>query len=306
MVLKTQLKLPTRGGFEVAGPGSCTGTGATLSCGGTGTGVGVVGVNVLYGVTVRNGVVRNMRLDGVGVGGTGSLGVRIEGITARHNARLGISGQDGVLATRCVAIENGGNGFDLDAGSVIESSIAIGNFGHGVEIDDVGGIVSGTTSRANAGRGFNIVALSKFGKDNVSEGNGTEDSCGGRFCSERKRFYGGAGVQFGSPLPSGYCDPGFRLLNEFELRNGNLAEYDGNGAIIFPEIPLRIDSNRKYGLSFGGSAGGVFECPLVNDINGTEQGLRCSNAAVFGLTLGWHIRPTPASGEIGIAICIEK
>ena len=143
------------GGFEIAGPGSCTGTGATLSCGGVGSGVGVVGFNVLYGVTVRNGIIRNMRLDGIGVGGTGSLGVRIEGITARHNARIGISGQDGVLARDCIVVENGGNGFDLDAGSIVQDSIAIGNFNHGVEIDDAGGVVSGTTSQSNGARGIN-------------------------------------------------------------------------------------------------------------------------------------------------------
>ncbi len=162
------------GGFEVAGPGACTGTGATLSCGSVGSGVGIVGFEVLSAVTIRNGVVRNMRLDGVGVGGTGSLGVRIEGITARHNARLGISGQDGVLARNCMAIENGGNGFDLDAGSIVESSVAIGNFGHGVEIDDVGGVISGTTSRANAGRGINVTGAGSKVTGNTVVGNSNE------------------------------------------------------------------------------------------------------------------------------------
>ena len=217
------------GGFEIAGPGVCTGTGATLSCGATGAGVGVVGRDVLYSVTVRNGIIRNMRLDGIGVGGTGSLGVRIEGITARHNARIGISGQDGVLARDCVAIENGGNGFDLDAGSSVEGSTAIGNFGHGVEIDDAGGVVSGTTSRSNAGRGFNVVAGSRFGKNNVSTANGAEDSCGGGICTDRKRFYLTAGG-FDESAASGACDDGFHYASIWELEDVGRLQYDGSRA----------------------------------------------------------------------------
>ncbi len=217
------------GGFEIAGPGSCTGTSLSLDCGGTGAGVGIVGLDVLYGVTVRNGVVRNMRLDGVGVGGAGSLGVRIEGITARHNARLGISGQDGVLARDCVAIENGNNGFDLDAGSSIEGGVAIGNFGHGVEIDDAGGVVSGTTSRSNAGRGFNVVAGSRFGKNNLSSANGSPDSCGGVICTDRKRYFVPSttfSASRSAPGPTDAdCPAGFRLITPNELLSGFLSRY---------------------------------------------------------------------------------
>ncbi|MHA7839956.1 MAG: right-handed parallel beta-helix repeat-containing protein, partial [bacterium] len=195
------------GGFEIVGPATCTGTSASLSCSGASSGVGVVGFGLLYGITVRDGVVRNM-WDGVGLGGTGSVGMRIEGVVARHNVRLGFGGQDGVLIRDCAAIENGGNGFDLDAGSTVESSIAIGNFGHGVEIDDVGGVVSGTTSRSNAGRGFNVVAGSEYGKDNVSTGNVSEDSCGGGICTERTRYY---------LSDTTSCAPGFRQMYVAEL-----------------------------------------------------------------------------------------
>jgi len=299
------------GGFEIAGPGSCTGTSLSLDCGGTGAGVGIVGLDVLYGVTVRNGVVRNMRLDGVGVGGAGSLGVRIEGITARHNARLGISGQDGVLARNCVAIENGSNGFDLDAGSSIEGGVAIGNFGHGVEIDDAGGVVSGTTSRSNAGRGFNVVAGSKFGKNNLSTANGSPDSCGGLFCSERKRFYAGVAVPFSTTNPPvGYCDEGFRVLSEEALLNGNLAQYDdGVGGGSIPN-PLKTP-NRRYGLSRGGGYGPPdeynFDCLEVDTINGSEPGIRCSHWEVIGLTSGWHKLQTPQPPlPFESFVCIEE
>ena len=192
------------GGFEIAGPGVCTGTGATLSCGGTGAGVGVVGRIPLYAVTVRNGIIRNMRLDGIGVGGPGSLGVRIEGVTARHNARIGISGQDGVAARDCVAIENGGNGFDLDAGSSVESSTAIGNFGHGVEIDDIGGVVTGTTVRSNAGIGINTAAASTITGNTVTA-NGADGIFalfGGVISKNAVRGNGGNGIITGAALVS--------------------------------------------------------------------------------------------------------
>ena len=292
------------GGFEIAGPGSCTGTSTTLSCGGLGSGVGVVGFNVLYGVTVRNGIIRNMRLDGIGVGGTGSLGIRLEGITARHNARIGISGQDGVLAHHCISVENGARGFDLDAGSVIESSIAIGNFGHGVEIDDVGGVVSGTTSRSNGGRGFNVAALSKFGVGNVSEGNGAEDSCGGRFCSERKRYYVGGSFRYGVDSLVGFCDSGFRLLTRQELVDGHLSRYAGT----LSDISVAIgDSQTRFELSDGGGRNfGMFECEDANDIYGTEPGFRCRHREVVELTSGWHLLQPPQTGVISKTICVEE
>ncbi len=314
------------GGFEIAGPGSCTGTSLSLDCGGTGAGVGIVGLDVLYGVTVRNGVVRNMRLDGVGVGGAGSLGVRIEGITARHNARLGISGQDGVLARNCVAIENGNNGFDLDAGSVVQNSTAIGNFGHGVEIDDAGGVVSGTTSRSNAGRGFNVVAGSKFGKNNLSTANGSPDSCGGGICTDRKRIYI-TSSQYNFTTMYTACDQGFRNATFDELSTGSYAGYVHDsergtasgllaGEIIMPGsrsdgpgFGIPFTQTRGGGFSQnlvpGVSDEGVFRCTaLFDDAN---EGVICDADMVRNLTPGWkEIKGTVIPVTTARVMCVEE
>ena len=279
------------GGFEIAGPGACAGTSLSLDCGGTGAGVGIVGLDVLYGVTVRNGVVRNMRLDGVGVGGAGSLGVRIEGITARHNARLGISGQDGVLARDCVAIENGNNGFDLDAGSSIEGGVAIGNFGHGVEIDDVGGVVSGTTSRANAGRGFNIVALSKFGKDNVSGNNGSRDSCGGGICTERRRFYRTSQFVDGASVQSA-CDPGFQPASVWDLLDV--------GELVFDDLRATSGGGGLGGVTtFSGQAWVVTADGPIPSCTNYSTASNSSSGTVIALGIAFP-RP-PGGGSFGEA-----
>jgi hypothetical protein len=287
------------GGFEIAGPGSCTGTAAALSCGPIGVADGVSALASARHVTIRNGTVRNMSRDGIGIEADGT----VENIFARHNARHGIGSVESVHVTDSSAIENGDDGFDLDEGSIVDGCTAKGNFQHGIEIDDDGGVVYGTVSRGNGARGFNIVAGSRFGKDNLSSGNGAEDSCGGRFCSARKRFYVGGSFEYGTLVPSSFCDPGFRLLREFELFDGHLARYEGELTSSIVQL-----SNSRLEITDGGGVGvlGAFECLDANDINGSESGFRCSNSNVRELTSGWH-RPLPPQVTVfSPTICVEE
>lgn len=210
-------------GFENACPGSCTGSGASLDGGATGAGLGIQALSSARFVTIRNGIARNMKLDGVGVEGDGT----VEGIVARHNARYGISSVESIHVIHSSSIENGINGFDVDEGSIIEGCTAKRSFQLGVEIDGDGALVRGTVSRNNGARGFKIVAGSKFGKDNVSTGNGAPDDCGGGICTERRRYYLTQDEFNGSDAddPS-TCAPGFHFASLWEILEPSSLSYD--------------------------------------------------------------------------------
>jgi len=303
-------------GFEISGTNACTGTGGTLSCG-TGTGSGVLATSDPTGITVRNGTVRNHPRFGVGLEGKGH---RIEGVTARHSGDHGIVADPRSSCRSCVAIENGGDGIRLNSAAIVESSTASGNAGEGIKLRGSGGVVNGCNSSTNGGNGiqidfsggtvfgsgaywnegsgFSLVALSKFGVNNISQNNTATDSCGGHFCSENKRYYK---VPTNDP-----CGLGFRRIARSELAAGQLAMYEGTGVggAIYPDDP----ATERWGVSFGDGVGtsGSFECLDVNDIGGGSAGIRCSNTNLQQLTTGWHLEfiTNPVLG--GEWICIEE
>ena len=287
------------GGFQIAGPVSCSGTGIDLTCSARGTSDGVLALSSARYVTIRNGTVRNMSRDGVGIEADGT----VEGIVARHNSRHGIASSQSVHARHSQAIENGDDGFDLDQGSIVDGCTATGNWQHGVEIDAEGGVVYGTVSRGNGARGLNIVAGSRFGKNNVSTGHAFPDSCGGRFCSERKRVYMAGSFLPGVSATSSACDPGFRMAGPNELVEGRLANYDGSRSNL-----VQLGVNRFESTWGGGvSPGGIFECEDVDDIlGGNTSGIRCSQGNVLNLTSGWKFKRPPYAQQAVSTLCVEE
>ena len=121
------------------------------------------------------------------------------------------------------------------------------------------------------------MAGSRFGHDNLSEGNGTEDSCGGRFCSEDKRFHLTVGVSSNDPISNALCAPGFRLIDKEELLGGQLSRYDGGGAQVGNRI--RVGGTRYEMADGGGTGTGLFACEDTNDIGNGQSGFVCDNIA---------------------------
>jgi hypothetical protein len=141
------------GGFRITGPASCSGNCSAITCSGGGLGVGVLLDVGAIGSVVRNGTVHNMGSTGIGVGALdsrvekvtafhnvqdgigGDQHIMVLNVIAFENGQDGIdvdagssvdgskttcNANDGIqidgpggIATRSIARENGGNGFDL-------------------------------------------------------------------------------------------------------------------------------------------------------------------------------------------------
>lgn len=210
-------------GFSIIGPNSCTGTGAALSCTFAAGGNGVNIVDPAYGVTVKNGTLRNMA--GFGAQGVGR-GHHFERLTARHNGGDGV-GMDGYAMVSWVkALENGEDGIDADLSSIVENCIASGNKDDGVELDSHGALVRATVARGNGQRGFNVLFdSSEFGGDNVSSSNAVADNCGGGTCTSLRRYYLTTSTHNGANALVA-CDLGFHMASLWELIQTSNLLYD--------------------------------------------------------------------------------
>jgi hypothetical protein len=214
-------------GFQIAGPTSCSGSGSIISCNPSSTGVGSAGVQFTIDATagvVQNGIVRNMTNFGIFSQATG---LRVQDITAVHNGRDGIAGREGSLVVNSVAIENGQDGIDINTGSVVDGVTAIGNGSNGIRGQGSGSVVTRTSVRHNGMRGFFLGLQYKFGKDNVSSGNGEPDGCGGGICTERRRFYRSRTIHNGANALSG-CPAigGFKMASFEDLLGAAHLDYD--------------------------------------------------------------------------------
>lgn len=208
-------------GFEIAGPITCSGSGASLDCGASGNGDGIsLNSNADY-VSISNGTIRNMSRHGIGASGDR---LTVKNVRARNNARDGLNGGFDSIAVNCIAAENGNDGYQFGSGSVIKQSTAFGNFADGIRIDGSNGVIDDSTARNNGGQGFEMGHSSRFGK-NSSTGNFAVDSCGGGICSERKRYYATQGTFNGSQaLPA--CASGFHMASLWEIRDPSNLAYD--------------------------------------------------------------------------------
>ena len=127
----------------------------------------------------------------------------------------------------------------------------------------MGGVVSGSTARGNGGRGFNIVALSKFGDDNVSSSNGLEDDCGGGICTVKKRFYftkkefdGGAALES--------CEPGFHMASLWEIFDTSSLAYDFRLGLVESDSGMGVQSNRSGWVRTGAFSNGELSAGYAN------------------------------------------
>jgi hypothetical protein len=170
-------------GFTISGPNVCTRNASTfaVNCALPGT-AGTHGIYVLApGAVVRNGTVRGF--DNVGIFGAG-FGLVVEGVTVSHNytgiaatnsgsapmagmntritasiatlnATMGIAA-DAALVERSRASLNGGDGFNVFSGTVIDS-YAGGNGARGVAWAAVRG------TRLTSNKGGNVVSTISLG-----------------------------------------------------------------------------------------------------------------------------------------------
>ncbi len=166
------------GGFEIQGLATCTGVGATLSCGPAGSSSGVFLDSGSSGSRVHNGTVRGATQ--TGVGGPGAQ-IQIENIRAVNNVLDGISGQNDMIVRGCTVLSNGDDGVDVDEGSLVESTVAVGNGDDGVEVDGPSAVVRGVTARRNGATGIHTSGASvvdssnasRNGRDGISVGPGS-------------------------------------------------------------------------------------------------------------------------------------
>jgi hypothetical protein len=210
------------GGFVISGPGSCTGSGSSIDCGEAGVGSGVwVDANP-NSITIRNGVISNMRLTGIRAEGNGHL---FEELKLRHNHSFGLVADERMIVKNCTAIQNGGAGIKLNDGSIVQDSVAMGNGSHGIHLVNEGSTVFGNTSQGNGEFGFLLDEKSRFGANNVSSNNTLGDSCGGGICVEGRRYYLSKTTHEGDETIEA-CVDGFHFASFFEIRDTTELVYD--------------------------------------------------------------------------------
>ena len=238
------------GGFEIAGPVSCTGSGVTLDCGATGSATGIRLNSGADGTSIRNGTIRNM--DSSGVGSSGSSRETLENLRAYNNARNGFSVGPSSIISNCIAVENGDNGFDLDIGTVVDRATAEGNGENGFESNQKV-VVDNSTTRLNGGRGYDLGPSSRFG-DNTGDFNAEPDRCGGGICTQRKRFYVTQTIHMADTALSA-CADGFHMASFQELVMAGAIQYDDvlgyKGNTAGPGAPIRFGWIRD-GINYQG------------------------------------------------------
>jgi hypothetical protein len=159
-------------GFEILGPVTCTGAGATLSCsgfgGGSGVGGGLRGMNVhngsikgvgRFGVHLgRHGEARNLRVKWSGIKGiVAGDGSTVSDNVVALNADNGIEAGDRSLVTGNTSTENGGDGITAQVGSLVRANTSSLNGGDGVLCE--GTMVHDNSITSNTGKGLNLLGV---------------------------------------------------------------------------------------------------------------------------------------------------
>lgn len=137
------------GGFSLRGPVTCPGAPAVCNASGNGTGVYAAGSG-----TIRNGEIRGFGDRGIYAQANG---VRVENVTISQNGGEGLVMQgSGHQIVGCTALRNGADGFFLAVANVnavlVLRSTAYGNGGDGFDL--VGGLVLDVAAHANGGLGI--------------------------------------------------------------------------------------------------------------------------------------------------------
>ena len=127
-------------GFAILGPVTCSEF-PTITCSGSGTGSGIVGL-VFANLVVRNGFIQGMGRDGVFM-----LSGSVDSVQANQNARSGINVTSGTVRDS-IARANGVRGIEVDFGAAIRNVL---------NHNPVGLSVSSTTSYNGNTFSFNTV-----------------------------------------------------------------------------------------------------------------------------------------------------
>jgi|GEM_PF-551828 len=126
-------------GFRISGPADCSGSPA--SCTSTGAGSGVD--TSTFNVTVRNGDVHGMGSVGVHL----AAGALVENVRATGNGSNGIQAAQNSRIVDSTARKNGHDGIIADADSVLTNNVAVDNGNDGMSI--TGSRASGNTASDN-------------------------------------------------------------------------------------------------------------------------------------------------------------
>jgi hypothetical protein len=235
-------------GFQIAGATSCSGSGASINCSPSSTGVGSAGVQFTINATagvVRGGIVRNMTNFGILSQATG---LHVQDVTAIQNGRDGITGGQGSLVVNSVAIENGQDGIDVNTGSVVDGVTAIGNGSNGIRGQGTASVVTRTSVRNNGMRRFFLGLQYKFGKNNVSSANGEADQWCGGLCTSKRRVYVTKNKFRGATALSA-CTLGFHMATKSELFD--ISGYDYDTELALDPAPASSDSGLGPPYAFG-------------------------------------------------------
>jgi hypothetical protein len=141
-------------GFEIVGPGSCTGSGTTLICNGHGPGSGIHVEVAATNPAIRNGGVRGFDTGLLVERNFNSLS-RIERVRASENHAAGVDGGFAIQAIEGVFERNGGVGILADRLQLLRS-VARGNGTDGALGNDTALAVE-STAEGNSRFGFVLV-----------------------------------------------------------------------------------------------------------------------------------------------------
>jgi hypothetical protein len=220
-------------GFTIDGPTVCTGIPpATVTCVPENTTAAGIHAGSAQGLSVRNGIIRNMPYSGIVCGRRCS----VRGVRAIENGWNGVNVGAGSIVTACQLHHNGRSG--LAAG--------------GGQPPAYGSLLSGNVVTANGQVGI-AVALGDVIEGNVARGNGSDGIEGHTFLAARN-------------ASSGNMSDGIRMAAGLMAEN-DLHDNDGFGANVTPGVVAL--------------AGNSFLANQLGPINGTPSQIganACGNA----------------------------
>lgn len=249
------------------------------------------------GITVRNGVVQYWDGNGLNLTADSGPAVRVEDVTVKHNAAVGIKTGVGSSVKNCTAYDNGGTGISTgDAASLAGCTVKSYASGNGITVgsnstlincsaDGVGsaGITAGQgstlTNCAAGGYGINISASSSSVLNNCSarDGSGSSTSGIGISCASgvslvncTARSGGGRGFVLGEGCTLEGCSSTLNVAAGFDLGSAS-------GITL-----SRCAASNNTGAGITGTGNGciVNQCSAFsNGAGGVSLGL---GASVFG------------------------
>lgn len=148
-------------GFVIGGP----------SVSGTGSGVTIVGDDDREGITVRNGVIRNMSRYGVELGKYS----RVENLTIIECDRDGINVDEGSVVSNNIVHESRNDGISVGAGSTVSHNTVFDSGDNGIRAG-LGAAVTANTVRGSAEFGLLLETNSGYRSNVLSDNNGGDEA----------------------------------------------------------------------------------------------------------------------------------